>query len=284
MPLLTRLPATAPPEALHAALTRDGALIVEDVLDGETLRQLDAELAPRLADCDPAMPHLNPTITTFFGPCVRHLSGLAGKSRTFAESVMCHPLYLGLCDRVLRPHCADYVLNLGHLMDRGPGAERQWLHRDEDVWVHMPRPHPELMLASVLALVDFHEGNGATVIAPGSHRWPRERQPEPAELTVAEMRAGSAVIYLGSTVHAGGANTTASMWRRGIHLSYALGWLRTEENNVLAVPPERARGLSERAQRLLGYGVHDAIADRGGYLGMVDLQDPNGLLNAGRWG
>lgn len=283
MPMLTRLSATAPPEALHAALARDGALIVEDLLDTDTRDRIDSEIAPLLAAADPGMTHLNPAITAFFGPGVRHLSGLAGKSPTFAEAVMCHPLYLGLCDRVLRPNCAEYVLNLGHLMDRGPGAERQWLHRDEDIWVHVPRPRPELMLASVLALVDFTAANGATVIAPGSHRWPRERQPEPTDLTVAEMRAGSAVIYLGSTVHAGGANTTASAWRRGIHLSYALGWLRTEENNVLAVPPERARGLSERAQRLLGYGVHDAIADQGGYLGMVDMQDPNGLLNAGRW-
>ncbi len=197
---------------------------------------------------------------------------------------MCHPLYLALCDDVLLPNCAEYVLNLGHLMDRGPGADRQWLHRDEDIWVHVPRPHPELMLASVIALVDFSAANGATVIAPGSHRWPRDRQAEEPELAVAEMRAGSAVIYLGSTLHAGGGNTTASDWRTGIHLSYALGWLRTEENNVLAVPPAVARSLPERAQRLLGYGVHDAIAQMGGYLGMVDLQDPNRLLNAGRLG
>jgi hypothetical protein len=31
-------------------------------------------------------------------------------------------------------------------MDRGPGAEQQFLHRDEDVWVHLPRPHPEVQL------------------------------------------------------------------------------------------------------------------------------------------
>ena len=51
------------------------------------------------------------------------------------------------------------------------------------------------------------------------------------------MPAGGAVIYLGSTLHFAGDNTTVDEWRRGVHISYTLGWLRTEENNFLAVPP-----------------------------------------------
>jgi ectoine hydroxylase-related dioxygenase (phytanoyl-CoA dioxygenase family) len=95
------------------------------------------------------------------------------------------------------------------------------------------------------------------------------------------MKPGSAVIYLGSTLHAGGANTT-NQWRRGVHMSYCLGWLRTEENNVLAVPPDVARELPPRACELLGYGVHDAIDDLGGYLGMVDMHNPRDMLKDGR--
>jgi ectoine hydroxylase-related dioxygenase (phytanoyl-CoA dioxygenase family) len=284
MPQLACFDATASPEQIHAALMRDGALIIEGFLDHATLAAIDAETQPLLSAANPAMQHINPAITAFFGPHVRHLSGLAAKSASFAERVMCHPLLLALCDRVLLPSCADYVLNLGHLMDRGPGAERQWLHRDEDIWVHVPRPRPELMLATVVALEDFAEENGATVIAPGSHLWARERVAEERELAIAAMSAGSAVVYLGSTVHAGGANTSSERWRRGLHLSYALGWLRTEENNVLAVPPAKARMLSPRARRLLGYGVHDAINDGGGYLGMVDMQDPGNLLEQGALG
>ena len=68
---------------------------------------------------------------------------------------MCHPLLLSLCDRILLPSCARYQLNLGHLLQRGPGAEEQWLHRDEAVWSDLPRPHPEVQLASVIAFVDF---------------------------------------------------------------------------------------------------------------------------------
>ena len=71
------------------------------------------------------------------------------------------------------------------------------------------------------------------------------------------------------------------MQRRGAHLSYCLGWLRTEENNVLSVPPEVAMTLPRQAQELLGYAVHDGIGRGGGYLGMVRLQDPVDLLERG---
>ena len=133
----------------------------------------------------------------------------------------------------------------------------------------------------MLALVDFRAENGATRVVPGSHRWERGRRPEPHEIVDAVIPAGGAVLYLGSTIHFAGTNSTADEWRRGVHVSYTLGWLRTEENNVLGVPPRIARQLSPEAQALLGYAIHDAIADGGGYLGMVRMRDPMELLEAG---
>ena len=67
----------------------------------------------------------------------------------------------------------------------------------------------------------------------------------------------------------------------GFHLSFVLGWLRTEENNTLATPPDVARNLPRRAQELLGYKAHDAIATGGGYLGTVDVRHPTELLASG---
>lgn len=279
---IARYTADTSVEIIGDALEEHGAVIVEGLLDPTTLVRLNREIDPLIAVSDPAQAHLNDGVAAFFGKHVRHLTGLAGKSDAFAEAVMCHPVYLALCDRFLLPNCADYQLNLGHMMERGPGANAQPMHRDEDVWIHFRQPRPVMQLASVVALVDFTSENGATLVVPGSHRWPRDRQPEASEIVVAEMHAGSAVIYQGATLHAGGNNATADQWRRGFHMSYTLGWLRTEENNVLAVPPERARRLSRRAQRLLGYGVHDAIQDMGGYLGMVDMRDPLDLLSEGQ--
>jgi len=267
-------------DAIQAELLASGGVIVRDVLETDLLRQFNAEMDPLLETASTET-NVNPVISEFFGDKVRHVSGLAGKSTVFAERIMCHPLYLALCDRILLPNCADYRLNLGHLMDRGPGSERQLIHRDELVWVHYRDPKPEIQLATILALVDFTRDNGATCVVPGSHRWERDREPTEDEIAYAEMRAGSAVIYLGSTLHAGGANYTDS-WRRGVHMSYCLGWLRTEENNLLAVPPKKARHLSHRAQELVGYGVHDAIEDLGGYLGMLEMSHPTDLLKEGK--
>ncbi len=285
--MAARLPhykASDPIDAICTALRECGGVIVEQMLSPAQLGQLNAEIDGYVAAADPSMRHLNPAIDWFFGKKTRHVAALATKSRSFVDDVLCHPVFLGLCDALLLPACARYQLNLGHIIDRGPGAEAQLLHRDEQTWVHLPRPHPEIQVASMTALSEFSAELGATRLVPGSHRWPYERQPGAEEVAVAELEPGSSVIYLGSTLHGAGSNTTPAGWRRGLHLSYVVGWLRTEENHYLATPPEVARTLSRQAQELIGYAVHDAIKSAGGYLGMVELRDPVELMAEGKLG
>jgi ectoine hydroxylase-related dioxygenase (phytanoyl-CoA dioxygenase family) len=262
-------------------LREHGAVLIEQLIDPDTVQALNREVDDAVAAAEPGMRTINAAIQAFFGPHTKHVSSLAAVSPTFANRVMTHPTYLAVCDAVLLPQCSRYRLNLGHLIVRGPGAEAQIPHRDEDVWPHFPRPHDDIQVASMLALVDFGSENGATCVVPGSHRWDRSRRPEPDEIALAIVPAGGAVIYLGSTIHFAGTNSTTDQWRRGVHVSYTLGWLRTEENNTLGVPPRVARELSPEAQALLGYAVHDAIADGGGYLGMVRMRDPMELLRDG---
>src|SRR6185503_447402 len=287
---LERFAVTTDPDAICAAIERDGAVIVEGLLPLDVVERVNEEVEAAVAAADPHEELFNPIMQAFHGPFTKQVPGVPGISRTFAVDVMCHPLLLALCDRVLLPSCARYQLNLGHLLQRGPGADEQWLHRDELVWSDVPQPHPELQLASVIAFVDFTRENGATRVVPGSHRWPdRWRSaaeqitgtpPAPEQIAYAEMPAGSAVVYSGGTIHAGGSNTT-DVQRRGAHLSYCVGWLRTEENNYLAVPSPVAARLPRRAQEVLGYAVHDSIPRGGGYLGMVNLQDPVELFARG---
>jgi ectoine hydroxylase-related dioxygenase (phytanoyl-CoA dioxygenase family) len=279
---LTRVEASEPAERVTAVLLRDGAVIVEGLLDDDLLARFNCELDPVLASTRPEeAKFINDAVAWFFGDRTRHVTGVAGKSRVFATEILPNPLYAAACEAVLHPNCSTHRLNLAHVLDRGPGSERQLPHRDEDVWVHLPRPHPHIQLSSVIALCDFTAANGATVIAPGSHQWEEGREPTDDELVPAEMPAGSAVIYLGSTIHAGGANVTDSEWRRGMHLSYCVGWLRTEENQFLATPLDVAKTLPRAAQELLGYAAHDAIEVGGGYLGTVELQDPVELIASG---
>lgn len=271
--------ADAPAEEVADALLQDGAVVIHELVPPRVVSAINAEVQPFVDRADPDMRHLNPGVQVFHAQ-TRHVSGLAGKSRTFATEVMIHPLLMALCDTVLAPSCARYQLNLAHLLERLPGAGDQFWHQDEIVWNLVPEPKPELQLASVIALVDFTAENGATRVFPGSHRWDAGRYPRDDEAVAAEMPAGSAIVYLGSTFHGGGAHA-GSKPRRGVHLSYTLGWLRTEENNYLAVPPELACRLPRQCQEVLGYAVHDAIAQGGGYLGMLDLRDPIELLGEG---
>jgi len=276
---LQRLDADAPLEQVVGALLQDGAVIVHDLLRPDLVDAINMEVQPFVDAADPDMRHLNPGVQVFHAQ-TRHVSGLAGKSRTFATEVMVHPLLMDLCDTILGPSCARYQLNLAHLLERLPGAKTQFWHQDQIVWNLVPEPKPELQLASVIALVDFTADNGATRVFLGSHRWEPGRYPSDDEAVVAEMPAGSAIVYLGSTFHGGGAHSGTDP-RRGVHLSYTLGWLRTEENNYLAVPPDVACQLPQQCQEVLGYAVHDAIKRGGGYLGMLDLRDPVELLQEG---
>ena len=163
------------PDAIRSALDRDGAAIVEGLLPLDVVARVNDEVEAAVAAADPAEVLFNPVMSAFHGPFTRQVSGMPGISRTFAVDVMCHPLLLALCDRILAPSCARYQLNIGHLLQRGPGSEEQWLHRDESVWSDVPRPAPELQLATVIAFVDFTRDNGATRSCPAATAGPTAR-------------------------------------------------------------------------------------------------------------
>jgi ectoine hydroxylase-related dioxygenase (phytanoyl-CoA dioxygenase family) len=278
---IARFPDTSDPDALIAALRADGVVLVDEFIPSATVAAIRAEVDDAVAAAEAGMRTVNPAVQAFYGPHTKHVSALAAVSPTFANEVIAHPTYAAICDAILLRSCSRWQLNLGHLIARGPGAEAQWAHRDEDVWPHYPRPHDELQVASLVALSDFRVETGATRVVPGSNHWERGRQQRDDEIADAVVPPGGAVVYLGSTIHFAGTNSTDDEWRLGAHVSFTLGWLRTEENNSLAVPPGVARSLSPRAQELLGYALHDAIADGGGYLGMVRMRDPMELLADG---
>jgi len=72
--------------------------------------------------------------------------------------------------------------------------------------------------------------------------------------------------------HGGGTNASADR-RVGIVVNHCAGFLRQEENQLLAVPREQAATFPRRLQEMLGYGVYR------GLMGHVDQQDPGVLLD-----
>lgn len=282
-PALPILSASDNIASIAEVLLDQGGLIVRNFLSEDTLTRFNRELEPFIAQAgESEQGYVNDGYAAFFGPAMRHVLAVAQKSDVFIEDVLCHPIYVGLGDIILRKSCQNMQLNVAHVLERRPGARAQLLHRDHIVWPDIGPAHPHRQISSVIALSEFTAEMGATLVAPGSHRWEPGRKPEPHEIAIAEMEPGSAVIYLGGTIHAGGANITTDKNRRGMHVSFCLGWLRTEENNYLSLSMERVRRLSPLAQTLLGYAAHDGLSMGLGYLGAVDLADPIDLLAQGK--
>ncbi len=82
------------------------------------------------------------------------------------------------------------------------------------------------------------------------------------------MRRGSVLFYEGKVLHGAGANTSDRV-RQGINITYAVGWVRQEENQFLACSQEVARTLDDDLLKMMGY-QQGAFAL--GYVG--DQQDP----------
>ena len=278
MTILTHLHVDAPAEDMLAEIEENGAVVIEGFLSKEVLDRFNREIDPHLTGKANNHGHPNPAVEFFHGAQTKHLTGIAGVSDAFVNDVLLHPIYKAVGDHFLLPYCADYQLNLGHVLQRGPGAGDQTIHRDQDVW---PRALNGVIkhrqFASLLALSEYTAEMGATRIVPGSHKWDEDRKPKPEEIAIAEMSPGSAAIYLGSTLHAAGPNSTQKP-RRGMHTSFCLGWLRTEENNYLAISTERACQMPRRAQELLGFGLHDAVERGEGFLGALDNRNPIDVL------
>ena len=224
-------------------LMDDGYVIVTGMMSADDVQAARTDL-DRVLRATPT--GRNP----FEGYSTQRIYALFAKTRLFDRAAT-DPLLLGVLDEVL----GHYQLSAPVGIRIGPGEAAQILHRDDSVYP-VPEPHPPLVVNTMWPLDEFTAENGATRFIPGSHTWPPGRRPEPDDpVAQAVMSPGSAMFYLGSLWHGGGANQTAQP-RLGVILEYAAGWLRQQENNVLAVPRSVVRELPERLQELLGYNIY----------------------------
>ena len=97
--------------------------------------------------------------------------------------------------------------------------------------------------------------NGATVVWPNSHGSKALDPDQPEGELPVELDPGSALLFLGSTLHGAGGNASDEV-RRGAIVSYCLGWLKPYENQWLAYPPEIARTFDPELAALVGYAQH----------------------------
>lgn len=232
-------------ETIATALLDHGAAIIERLVNSDVCDRVRAELDPWIA--------ITPVgADDFLGRNTRRTGGLLSKSPASAEMVA-NPLVLDVVDRALWPKKTTFQLHLTQSIAIGPGSPAQLLHRDHWCFDFFPFPRDvDVEVATMWALSDFTELNGATRVVPESHRTPDNQHYSQPDSVPAEMPRGSVLLYLGSTVHGGGENRSDDV-RIGVNVDYVLGWLRQEENQYLTYSLDEVRTMPERLQRLLGY-------------------------------
>jgi ectoine hydroxylase-related dioxygenase (phytanoyl-CoA dioxygenase family) len=227
-------------------LARDGYCIIPDIIDTAKVEALHTDLSERFEKTPFC-------VGDFYGPSTKRFGGLLKRS-PHAKDFIAHPLIIDIVNAMLGPFCDRMQLNLAQALQIHPGAPAQFGHRDQDMW-RGATGTTEYLINVMWPFTHYTKENGATVVWPKSHRRQDEPQIDPAEAISAEMEPGSVLLFLGSTLHGAGANTSDEI-RAGMIISYCLGWLKPYENQWLVYPPEIARHFSPELAALVGYQQH----------------------------
>jgi ectoine hydroxylase-related dioxygenase (phytanoyl-CoA dioxygenase family) len=246
-------------DRLTEELERDGYAVVPGVLNRAEIDAVQEALVPHFGM---GMRGRNP----FEGHDTQRVYCLVAKSRAFDRLIL-DPLMLDVSERVLGP---NFLLTATLAIKLEPGESAQDFHYD-DIFYRLPRPRETYSVSTLWAIDEFTPDNGATLVYPGSHRWGDDRPADVPKVATATMAAGSVLVYYGTLVHAGGANTSAAN-RLGISIQYATAWARQQENFMMALGIDGARELPPRLQELIGYSIHPP------FMGMVDGRHPKKLL------
>lgn len=260
---LTHFPPDTDPRVVADHLRRWGYAIVDDVVDEATMDRLSVEAGPWIGASDTGRDEYD-------GKHTRRTGALIARCPTSRQLVM-HPVVLGTVGAFL-DHVTTFQLHLTQIISIEPGETQQKLHRDQMAFDFFPFPPDyHVQCNTMWALTDFTVENGGTHVLPGSSGVPDdEGLAMPG--TQVEMRRGSVLFYDGKVFHGGGANRSDGP-RQGVNITYAVGWVRQEENQYLACPQDVARTLDDELLKVMGY-QEGAFAL--GYVG--DQEDPLAVL------
>jgi hypothetical protein len=189
----------------------------------------------------------------FYGERTKRFGRLLSRS-CHAEALVMNPLIRGIVEHVLSPWCDTVQLNLTQAIALHPGAVPQFPHRDQDMW-RGALGEVEYLVNVMWPFTPYRKENGATLVWPASHGARALDESAPTSEVPVEIDPGSALLFLGSTLHGAGGNGTREV-RRGAIVSYCLGWLKPYENQWLAYPPEVARRFSPELAAIVGYRQH----------------------------
>jgi ectoine hydroxylase-related dioxygenase (phytanoyl-CoA dioxygenase family) len=241
---LLHLPSDATPEQVAACLQTHGYAIVDELASNELMDRIQAEMGPHIE----ATPYGQ---DAFVGTKTRRTGSMIARSEAARELIM-NPLAISTAAKFLG-HASTFQLHLTQIISVYPGSPAQPLHQDQLAWDFFPFPDDYHIQCNMLwALSDYTEEMGATRIVPGSQYGGRDKTYTQADSLPAVMKRGSALFYTGKVYHGAGANVSSKL-RQAINITYAVGWVRQEENQYLSTPLEVARTLPNDLLKVMGY-------------------------------
>ena len=277
--------------AILSSLNHHGYCILENYIPTPITSTLQQEFTKILASTPTGR-------NRFEGAFTKRAYNLFNKTRAF-DNLVTDPFLLNIIEEILQSE--HYLLSSTVGISIGSNSDKQPPHRDDGKYP-INRPHNELVMNMIVAIDDFTEENGGTVLYPGSHKWiyqgendyvTRNVIPNELELTPIHkneqsihdtipqlkmnssiscvMPAGSIMLYRGSLLHGGGANSSVQP-RCGVLIEFIQAWLRPQENHLLGVDIQKVAKLPRKLQELLGYTVSPP------FIGYVDGRHPKRLL------
>lgn len=250
------------PDPVVASLVREGFCIVRGSRGSDHVRTISRSLDGRFEITPFSIGH-------FHGERTKRFHRLLARCEAAADLIM-DDVILGAARTILGQWCDFPELNLTQGVEIHPGAPAQIPHCDQAMWP-IPKGAMEFSLNVFWPLGEFTAENGATRVWPGTHVRPQTPNDVLEDPLICEMQPGDALLVLGSTVHAAGANRSTRP-RRALIVSYCLGWLKAYENQSLAYSADFVRTLDPELAALLGFRWHRPN------LGTFDGQCPSVLL------
>ncbi|WP_022962004.1 phytanoyl-CoA dioxygenase family protein [Halopseudomonas pelagia] len=242
--MLNRLPNTATVEEVSASLKEHGYVIIDELASPEMMNKIAAEMEPHILSTPFGE-------DSFLGAHTQRSGAMIARSETSRELIM-NPLVIGVAGKHLQS-ASTFQLHLTQVITVNPGAPAQVLHQDQLAWDFFPFPDDfEVQCNTLWAMTDYTAENGATRIVPGSQYAGVKQNYAPEAGVPAVMKKGSVLLYTGKIYHGAGANQSDGV-RQAINITYAVGWVRQEENQYLSTPLEVARTLPDDLLKLMGY-------------------------------
>ncbi|RTY78746.1 phytanoyl-CoA dioxygenase family protein [Pseudomonas veronii] len=242
--IINRLSNTATIEEVSASLKEHGYVVIDELVSAEIMDKVAVEMGPYIETTPFGE-------DKFVGFSTKRTGAMILRSETSRELIM-NPLVVGVAASHLSK-ASTFQLHLTQVITVHPGSPAQVLHQDQLAWDFFQFPNDyEVQCNTLWAMTDYTAENGATRIVPDS-QFAGTGQKYPPEAGIpAEMKKGSVLLYTGKIYHGAGENKTDKV-RQALNITYAVGWVRQEENQYLATPPEVARTLPDDLLKLMGY-------------------------------